>query len=178
MRVLYSVLLIVLLNACASLSETECRSGDWYGVGLQDGQNGAPLSRLGDHREACAEFGINIDGDRYRTGRDQGLLNYCTPENGARVGRSGASYHNVCPPGLDGEFLRQYRFGYKIWEVEQALERIDSRISQIDSELAKKDLTDEDRRKLRRERDELEDEHDDRERELRILEAVDILRGP
>lgn len=170
-------LIALLLSGCASLSETECRSGDWYGVGLVDGQNGAPLSRLSDHREACAEFGISIDGDRYRAGRDEGLRSYCTPENGVHVGRSGATYHNVCPAELAGEFMRQYRFGYTIWEVEQALERIDRHIAEIDSELAKKDLSDEARRKLRRERDDLEEEHEDRERELRILETVDLVRG-
>ena len=169
--------MLMLLSGCATLSENECRSGDWYGVGLQDGQNGAPLSRLTDHREACAEFGIAIDGDRYRAGRNQGLLDYCTPENGAHVGRSGATYHNVCPAELAAGFLREYRYGYKIWELEQALERIDRRIAEIDSELAKKDLSDDARRKLRRERDDLEDEHDDRERELRILETVDLVRG-
>ncbi|WP_235951037.1 DUF2799 domain-containing protein [Permianibacter fluminis] len=170
------LLLLLALSGCATLSETDCRSGDWYGVGLQDGENGQSLSRLSEHREACSEFGINIDGERYRQGRDQGLLKYCTPENGARVGRSGGSYGNVCPAGLDAEFLRQYRFGYKIFEVEQALEQIDSRIAAIDSELAQKDLSDDKRRQLRRERDDLEDEHDDRERELRVLDAVDLLR--
>jgi hypothetical protein len=176
MRALCLLGLSLVLSGCASLSETECRSGDWYGVGLSDGENGAPLSRLSEHREACAEFAIAIDGERYRTGRDQGLLKYCTPENGARLGRNGASYHSVCPVGLEAEFLRQYRFGYKIWEVGQALERADRRLAEINSELAKKDLGDDQRRQLRRERDDLEDEHDDLARELRTLEAVDLIR--
>ena len=41
------------LAACASLNEAECRSGDWYSVGYEDGTKGRFLSFFDRHVKAC-----------------------------------------------------------------------------------------------------------------------------
>ena len=48
----------LLLAGCATLSERECRDQDWYGIGADDGFDGAPASTIEDHRKACTEYGI------------------------------------------------------------------------------------------------------------------------
>ncbi len=160
------------LSACASLSEGECRVGDWYGVGVEDGERGYPLSRLASHREACGEYGIGVQADAWREGRERGLLRYCTPENGARVGRAGESYQQVCPVELEAAFLREFEWGHRLWDLEQQISQMESRISSLDAELDKKDLADDKRKRLERERRDLRDELKDLKRDLRHFELM------
>jgi len=119
-----SILLTIVLlgvSGCASLSKSQCISGDWYGIGLADGTKGASLSSLTRHRDACLEHGIKINGDLYRQGREQGLKTYCRPQNGYLNGRKGYSYNNVCSDNLVRDYLRAYHYGNKIFKLEQEI---------------------------------------------------------
>jgi len=60
------LLLLLGLNGCATLNEKECINGDWRTIGLEDGLRGEKANRIGQHREACAEYAIKIDIDAYR----------------------------------------------------------------------------------------------------------------
>ncbi len=55
-----SLLLVTLLwlSGCSTLSEQQCRLGDWYGLGYQDGQAGRTQARLANYHQDCAEYGI------------------------------------------------------------------------------------------------------------------------
>ena len=57
----------LLLGSCATMSEDQCRVGDWGGQGLRDGSAGLPMSRLDDHAEACAKHGVAPDVTPYRS---------------------------------------------------------------------------------------------------------------
>ena len=104
-----------LLSGCATLSQEECRQGDWRGIGYADGAAGYQASRIAEHAEACREFGIAPDQRAYTMGRTEGLRVYCTPQNGFAVGRTGGSYGNVCPPGAADAFLSGYEDGQVVW---------------------------------------------------------------
>jgi hypothetical protein len=119
------------LVGCASLSESECRSGDWQTVGYRDGQNGRPLSRLDEHHKACAQFGVGINDELYREGRERGLLFYCTPTNGLAVGRRGEFYAGVCPTRLEGNFLSYYSVGRDIYDARQRVEHLEDEQRQL-----------------------------------------------
>ena len=100
MRVLYSLILLIPLTACASLSEDECRAGDWATIGFEDGAQGRDAAFIGEHREACAEYGIAPDLNAWLAGRERGLLSYCTVDRAYSLGRSGRPVANVCPATL------------------------------------------------------------------------------
>ena len=55
----------LVLSACASISEEECLSADWYSLGVEDGSKGYPLSRIGNYRKDCAEVGVAPDAVLY-----------------------------------------------------------------------------------------------------------------
>jgi hypothetical protein len=133
------------LAGCASLSEEQCREGDWYQVGLADGASGAAPDRLGRHAEACAELGIVPDREQYEAGRSDGLVHYCTVSKGFEVGRNGFSYAGSCPDDRAADFLRGYTLGRRYNDVERELARIDSDLQMYRSQLGRSDL-DEDRR--------------------------------
>ncbi len=144
------------MAGCASMSEEECLTADWHARGLMDGRNGEPLRYLEEHREACAKVGVVPDALSYQQGHAIGIREYCTPENGARIGRNGRSYRNSCPADLEGPFLDRYRAGYRVYEAEQRVRNIDNDIQRKERELDKEKNEDK-RRRLRREIRDLDD---------------------
>ena len=117
--------LALLGSGCATLSEGECHTADWYQLGRVDGQRGYDLSRLYEHQEACAEFGIRPDAKAYYRGRQVGLASYCTRANGYEEGREGHRYRGVCPPKYEQRFLAAYRDGKLVHEVEEDIEDVE-----------------------------------------------------
>ncbi|MEH6578134.1 MAG: DUF2799 domain-containing protein [Amphritea sp.] len=70
------------LSGCATLDREECLNADWHLIGYEDGSAGRLPEQVGEHRQACAEYAVVPDMDAYLQGRSQGLVNYCTEENG------------------------------------------------------------------------------------------------
>ena len=105
----------LLLAGCATMTPQEradaCRSTDWQRFGLNDGKLGVPSSSRSGAFEDCAEVGHPVDLAAYETGRAEGLLSYCTAENGFRVGYEGRRYAKVCPTALEQDFLQGFRRG-------------------------------------------------------------------
>lgn len=165
------------LNGCATLSEEQCLVGDWYGIGVADGQNGYSFDRLGEHNEACARHGVIPDAAVYEQGRQQGLRAYCTPQVGFREGRQGDSYRGVCPASVEADFLAGYSDGRLVHAAQQAYQtawndhsnylqqasNIESQIRTEETNLGAEGLTDEQRRVIR---DRIRRLRDDRERAL------------
>ncbi|RZJ86301.1 MAG: DUF2799 domain-containing protein, partial [Brevundimonas sp.] len=75
-----------LLGSCATMSEDQCLAGAWGQVGYADGAAGYAMSRLNEHAEACAKYGIAPEEAIYRSARADGLRVYCTPESGFSAG--------------------------------------------------------------------------------------------
>lgn len=127
----------VFLSGCASMSESECLTADWHDQGYRDGRDGFPRSRIEDHRSACAKVGIRPDAERYFRGREQGIVQYCTPRNGYNEGIEGRPYRRACPAHLERQFLRAYEQGKRIYDAEQQVEKLEQRSSSLESQLRK-----------------------------------------
>lgn len=134
-RIAVCVLLGVLLNGCATMNQSECLTADWYAVGLEDGSRGQSASRLGRHREACAEYGVTPDVQRYSEGRSEGLENFCREASGFYQGKSGYVYSGVCPSYLEDEFLLGYTAGRDLYRlnlrIEHSHQAVEEKRSQI-----------------------------------------------
>jgi hypothetical protein len=98
-------------------------------VGFEDGTQGRSPSNIGSYRNACAEHGVAPDLEAYRAGHAEGVQVYCRESNGFAVGHSGASYQSVCPADLEPAFVREYQSGRRLYELESALNNIESRIA-------------------------------------------------
>jgi hypothetical protein len=167
----------LLLPGCATLSESQCVAGNWGDRGYQDGENGAKRSRLADYADSCSEYGIDIDREAYLTSYETGLAQYCVPDNGFDIGRRGRSYKNVCGAPQYGAFRDAYAQGRVIYEIEQEHERLIEAVDDIEDEiedvrrrLAEDELSDDERYRLRKKRDRLEDERQDLRYDLRRFE--------
>ena len=108
-------LLVCLAAGCSMQSLEErtaaCASTDWQRYGANDGRLGVPTSDRAERFEDCAALGQPADLLAYQTGRSEGLLAYCTAENGYRVGYDGRRYENVCPANIEPDFLQGYEQG-------------------------------------------------------------------
>lgn len=109
------VVAALLVSGCATVSPEQqanvCQSTDWQRYGVNDGRLGVPVEERRETFTACAEVGHPADMLAYETGRAQGLLSYCTAENGFKVGYEGRRYDRVCPPELEQDFVQGYNRG-------------------------------------------------------------------
>ena len=127
--------LVALLAGCASLDQGECRTANWYAIGMEDGARGRALDRMGDHRRACAEHGITMDADRYVAGRNEGLKTFCTFQNGYTQGRSGNGYSGACPVDSAKLFLAGHQRGRELYELHRRHEGLEREITRIKTAL-------------------------------------------
>jgi len=138
----------LLMSGCASMSEKECLTVNWTDQGYRDGRSGHPPARLEEHREACAKVGVVPDVVQYRAGRDEGVLEYCSPANAVREGRLGRGYRNACPMQLEAGFLAHHKLGYRAYQAEQRVESLNRQMQQTQRSLDK-EKNDSKRRELR-----------------------------
>ena len=151
MRILLALVVTVTLAGCASLSQHQCLQGDWYAIGLGDGQLGLPAERLDRHNQACARYNVSMDRQRCLEGRDEGLAEYCRLDNAVTTGLNGHRYQGVCPPAVDASFEQANAAAFAVATLRQELERIDNQLMLHEDDLLDRDLADDARRRLRAE---------------------------
>ncbi|MBK1852412.1 DUF2799 domain-containing protein [Marinobacter sp. 1-4A] len=160
---------------CATLSEGECKTADWHEIGRKDGSKGYTRARLHKHYEACAEYKIEPQADRYYAGREVGLNQYCTPRKGFDEGRGGNRYRGVCPPDLERGFLAAFSKGEMIHEIDTNIESVERDISRKEQFLSDDDTSSKERLELHRELRELYDKLRELNRDLFRLERLYLL---
>jgi hypothetical protein len=113
-RLVLGILAALLASGCATMDKSECRQADWQTIGIEDGAKGHPVSYIGNHRKACAEYGVQPDLASYQLGHQTGLTQFCTARNGFNQGRAGRKYNEVCPTELREQFVRGYNTGREL----------------------------------------------------------------
>lgn len=141
MRIIISgavaALAVGLLGSCATMSEDQCLAGDWGAQGYRDGADGLPMSRLDDHAQACVKFGVTPNLAAYGAARDDGLRSYCTPQRGFIEGREGDSYHGVCSPADEADFLPAYRDGQLVDAAQDAVQEAESEARRLEDRVGR-----------------------------------------
>ncbi|MCZ4271863.1 DUF2799 domain-containing protein [Maritalea porphyrae] len=140
-----SFLLLAVLAGCATLSKSQCQTGDWQSVGEADGRAGHSTARFSEHNEACSKHGISVDRSLYNKGHAAGLKFYCTPNNAAKVGLAGRSYNGVCTGEMGISFLRIYREANDVHSIDKDIESLQNQIETLTEKLAQPDITQADR---------------------------------
>lgn len=123
-----SLISLLGLSGCATMSADECVNSDWHAIGFEDGARGYTADQLGNRRKACAKHGITPDFEAYQAGRAQGLRQYCQPSRGFSLGSSGARYNGVCPADLEAPFVDAYNSGHQLYTLRS---RVNSATAQI-----------------------------------------------
>lgn len=129
------ILLPVVFAGCAVISENECRSGLWYERGLQDGARGRGQPLVYQLAQKCQEYGVRVDTDAWLAGHEQGVEQYCTPENGFYQGRRGSNYEGVCAGPTADLFMAEYQRGLSVRAMELQYRKLAARRDQVQSDL-------------------------------------------
>jgi len=122
------LVLLALLQGCATLDKDECLLADWHLIGYQDGVAGKSATQVGEYREDCAKHAVVPDLDAYRAGRHEGLQQYCKASNGYRLGNAGRGFSAVCPVALEGDFRDGYNAGRELYLARSAVKKTHSSI--------------------------------------------------
>jgi len=141
---------LVFLAACAPISKEQCGLGDWYGIGLSDGIAGHPLSRLTQIQKKCAKTGVIVDLNQYKTGRNEGLKQFCTPQIAFTRGTKGYRNNNVCPSNVASKFNTAYGYGYALYTQKKKIKNINSEIADVSQDLGEVTEEDDDYYRLQR----------------------------
>ena len=175
---------LALLSGCSTLDEQECRSVDWYQLGIQDGQQGKLADLFDEHKESCKRYGILPDRSQYLDGRNVGLLEYCQLGNAFRTGMNGEEYKGACPLDVDMKFRRYNAAALEVYNSRKQIENIDGQISKKEKGLDKKDITEKEKLqlleeivKLDRKRDRMRSDLHNQERVLDLLMNEASYRG-
>ena len=156
---LVSIIALLGLGGCASMSADECAMSDWRTIGFEDGALGYTADRLGSHRKACAKHGVAPDFEAYQAGWREGVRRFCQPSRGFNLGASGARYNGICPSDMEPDFVDAYNTGHKLYNLRAnvskansqiaarnaALERNEKRIREVEAALIARDTSAEDR---------------------------------
>lgn len=122
------ILFVLFITGCATLSSEECLNADWYIIGLEDGGHGYAVTRISNHRKACAKHNITPNLERYKAGLKEGYLTYCTAVNGYRIGAAGSGNNAVCTGAAGRKFTQSYNLGYERYQVTSAISQLDAQI--------------------------------------------------
>lgn len=116
-RIVLVLLALLAMQGCATMSQEECETGDWYAIGYEDGAQGRNAERIGKYRKSCAEHNITPDLGAYQDGRKEGLREFCQPQTGFAAGRRGYSYSGICPADLEPAFVAAYQEGRHLYSL-------------------------------------------------------------
>jgi len=129
-----SVVLVLLLSACASMNEEECLSANWNMIGLEDGARGASINTLSQHRKACAKVGVVPDRSQYEAGHAEGMERFCNYDNGYSLGDSGAKINLECPQSAQS-FVAGYEKGLRVHRAREQLNIANRAIAKTQSDI-------------------------------------------
>ncbi|TXR54520.1 DUF2799 domain-containing protein [Reinekea thalattae] len=138
MRISHWVVLLTagaVLSGCATLSEDECLTADWYGIGYADAAAGKASSQVASHRKACSKHGVSLDIDDYLSGYDEGLYRFCTRSVGYSKGLDGYDYTGICPSHLENNFMDGYILGSEIYDASREVRSLSSQLSNQDNKI-------------------------------------------
>lgn len=130
------LLVLVVVQACVTLTKEECAEGDWLSVGEKDGARGLnPEEQFKFHVFSCKRAKVLPDYTTWYQGFQQGLVRYCTPLSGLYYGQLSRRYYNLCPADTEPDFLRGYRLGRKQSNYEYDISASKTKIDDLNSEI-------------------------------------------
>lgn len=148
MKLLFILLMLSGLSACASLSKEECLNANWKTIGYEDGSQGKSETTIQSHRKACAKINVSPDLNQYLSGHKEGARVYCKKSTGYQWGVSGGVYAGICPADLEPAFLKAYRYGHELFNIRQEISRIESAITGYQNSITDLERQKQDAKKL------------------------------
>ncbi len=124
---------VIFFVGCATVSKDECVKFNWKQQGFKGAMRGEILSDTNEyyHNKCTIQHGVVINGEQLKSGYEQGLKRYCTPQNALELGLSGREYEGICPIKMEKKFLSQFKDGSNSF--------LKSRVKSLESDIDDKD---------------------------------------
>lgn len=111
-KILASLSLLALAGCQSNDYAVSCSSQtDWESVGLETAQNGKNVRSFETYKSSCGEQLPENAKSLYLDGYTVGIKDYCSYENGFKVGEKGLENPNVCPFEIRAEFDKGHKLG-------------------------------------------------------------------
>lgn len=102
----------LLLGACSTTGDQYIENGDWYQLGVHDGQRGQEARSV----SKLTSYG-SADQGAYDDGYMQGIQEYCNPDHAYQIGLSGSDYQGMCENTPDGQKFRlEWQRGWRHYQ--------------------------------------------------------------
>lgn len=134
-------LLAMTLTGCATLSEQQCLSADWYQLGRSDALYGHDTHQVELHRRACSKIDVVPDYAAWQAGYAAALPAFCVGGEGYSLGARNGSYHGQCPIEFETGFLDGYRLGQDLYDLNQRIAQEEHEIERLRKAIRDKDAT-------------------------------------
>lgn len=116
------IAVVVTMTGCATITRDQCSNLNPRSQGYADGQKGRTTEAMDKTMRTCQSGDrmgsiqdVSVFKNEYLKAYQEGLKQYCTPENGERVGLLGEDYYGVCPKEVEAPFLKEYLYALKIY---------------------------------------------------------------
>jgi len=122
--ILTTIVISLALAGCASrpsVSENQCRAGDWESIGFRDGANGSASTRILAHQEACGDYNIVPNKGHYIAGWKSGINTFCTAENGFSQGNMGRGLSRHC---ANDDYADAHANGFALHQARKAVNQL------------------------------------------------------
>jgi hypothetical protein len=123
--------LVLILSACSSMSKEQCESADWKAYGYTDGAKGKATTHFNSYAQACGDHGVKSDFERYLLGHKQGVIVFCSIENGYQAGTENYRYQGICKTHNESAFLKGLAKGKKLYQARQEVRKEQSEVARL-----------------------------------------------
>ncbi len=133
------------VSGCATLTRSQCETGDWHQIGMSDGYHGYAGDRFDRHVESCTQYDVTPDRTLYLAGYKEGLTSYCRLERAVSEGEAGNPYHQVCDGQIGLSFGRVYLEAHEVFVLNDDIRDIEADIRSLVHTLRSPELSPEER---------------------------------
>jgi chaperonin cofactor prefoldin len=129
LQVVLFFILLGLVSGCATLNEKQCENPDWYHIGRADGRAGNQ-ARYQAHVHTCSRTSDDKEAEAYLQGWNEGIVKYCTSENGYKAGAYSGN-GEACDPQKYPDFTEQFKLGRTVRDLQEERADVRKRIEDV-----------------------------------------------
>lgn len=128
MREVFAVAMLgFILTGCGGNTKTlSCADSDWDQVGYDTAMAGKSVRTFEEYKKQCGESLETVAKQQYLDGYTRGVIEYCTFDNGFKLGSNNIQMPEVCPYEHRKNFVEGYNAGqFELAEKKRRLDELE-----------------------------------------------------
>ncbi len=134
-----AVLLGAFIQGCSGVSKNQCMESNWKNKGIEDGKKGLAAEQILETQKVCSKKGMDFPITEYKEGWEQGIADYCAPQNGFNMASKGKDMKvENCPIQFRPALAKNIDLGKKFADAESKIEKLQNESKSLKGD--KKDI--------------------------------------